>query len=419
MENLLVTFEQTLAAPNIYTYLIVWLAGFMASLTPCVLPMLPFTITVITATAREKDEQGNEVIRKKKAFLLSLMYSLGVIVVFTVLGVIAAISGKVIFGMIASSSIVYFVLAFIMSLLLAWMLFGETVNPGAMIQNWANNRERDQKSNFLSRLIVKMYINNNGGGYAATFILGSLAGLLAGSCTAPIIILILTYVAKVGAYVYGISLMFVFGLGLTTIFIIAGTFASTVSIFSKKGWLMKAVQAVFIVVMIGLIIFFLSKAINLTGWLADSQVKSNEVYVLNKAPIEKHDLELGKVFPVLTFNKRQDNTKSYNLKQYQGKKVLLVFWGTWCKACVDKIDKLNKLEKQNHEKVKIVSIDSMDSLIRLNTFIKKKNIQYMVIHDEEGGIAESMNIVGFPYHVVLDETGKVIFLGGDYPEKYL
>src|SRR5512140_590516 len=75
------------------SYLAVYLGGVLISFTPCVYPVLPITAAFIGAHGSGSRGRG---------VLLSLIYVLGMAVTYTLLGAIAALSGKL-FGQIQAS----------------------------------------------------------------------------------------------------------------------------------------------------------------------------------------------------------------------------------------------------------------------------------------------------------------------------
>ena len=78
-------FEVLRAKGLVFAYLGVLAAGFLTSLTPCVYPMI--TITVGIFGAREATSRW-------RAFGLATMYVLGMVVMYSGLGVLFALSGR-------------------------------------------------------------------------------------------------------------------------------------------------------------------------------------------------------------------------------------------------------------------------------------------------------------------------------------
>src|SRR5947209_4752191 len=64
---------------------VIFLGGLLTALTPCVYPLIPITVSVFGA--KQAQSRG-------KALLLTSAYVVGMGVVFSTLGVVAALSGK-------------------------------------------------------------------------------------------------------------------------------------------------------------------------------------------------------------------------------------------------------------------------------------------------------------------------------------
>src|SRR4030088_383422 len=95
------------------TFLVLYLAGVLTSLTPCVYPLIPIAVGVFGARNPEQ---------RARSAGLSATYVGGIAVTFSALGLFAALSGKA-FGSALSSPIVITVLA-IFLLVLAASMFG-------------------------------------------------------------------------------------------------------------------------------------------------------------------------------------------------------------------------------------------------------------------------------------------------------
>src|SRR5207237_8808204 len=99
------------------------LAGGLASLTPCVYPLIPITVSVFGARQPE---------HRARSIGLSATYVGGIALTYSALGLFAALSGKA-FGSALSSPIVITVLA-IFLLALAASMFGafDIALPGGL-----------------------------------------------------------------------------------------------------------------------------------------------------------------------------------------------------------------------------------------------------------------------------------------------
>ena len=79
------------------TFAILFAAGVLTSLTPCVYPLIPITVSVFGA--RQAD-------RRARSVGLSATYVGGIAAMYSVLGVFAALSGKAFGSALASPAVV-------------------------------------------------------------------------------------------------------------------------------------------------------------------------------------------------------------------------------------------------------------------------------------------------------------------------
>lgn len=213
MESLLGNIEQIIRTNPALAFLAVFVAGLLVSFTPCVYPVIPLTLGCIGARSAGS---------KSKGFLLSLVYVLGMAVVYAALGAFAALSGKL-FGAIGSSPVTYFIVANVcLALGLAMLGVFEIPQLNLVPATGAPRK----------------------GGYLGVFIIGCFAGLIVGPCTAPVLAALLVYVGSRQNLVYGISLLFVFGYGVGFLFILLGTFTGLLASMPKSGvWLERVKKA--------------------------------------------------------------------------------------------------------------------------------------------------------------------------------
>jgi thiol:disulfide interchange protein DsbD len=198
--------------------------GVLTSLTPCIYPMIPITVSVIAGTARE--DQG-----KLRTLGLTLTYVTGLALLYALLGLVAGLSGTL-FGAVSASP---WALLGIGNLLLLFALFMLDVFPVPVprrLMSWAAGRE--------------------GGSYGAAFVLGATSGVVAAPCGAPAFAVVLTWVAANQAGVMGFVYLFAFSLGMTAILVAVGLFSGVLTALPRSGrwmvWLKKGAGLLMIAV---------------------------------------------------------------------------------------------------------------------------------------------------------------------------
>lgn len=112
--------------------------------------------------------------------------------------------------------------------------------------------------------------------------------------------------------------------------------------------------------------------------------------------------------------------RPFNLSQLGGKYVLLDFWGSWCKPCIDAIPELIEFSKlYNSSILSIVSIaeDALPKTELLKKIIKNKNMNWTHLFEDQQiglskGIAFKFKIYSYPTQILINPEGKIIFRSG-------
>jgi peroxiredoxin len=98
--------------------------------------------------------------------------------------------------------------------------------------------------------------------------------------------------------------------------------------------------------------------------------------------------------------------KSVDLKSLKGKVVLIDFWGTWCRPCVEELPTLKKIYQKLHAKgFEIIGVAG-DDATRLKSFFKKKPLPWNNIVDGDGELADAFGIEYFPTTLLVDKAGN-------------
>ena len=199
-------------------------AGILTSVTPCALTSVPLVIGYVGGRG-EKDT--------KKAFLLSVVFCLGMAFTFTILGTVASLLGRLMQG---TGSWWYIVLGVLMLLmaLQTWGIFSFIPSSYAISKNTKR-------------------------GFIGAFFAGILGGFFSSPCATPVLVVLLAMVAKEGSLLWGILLLLLYSLGHSFLVLIAGTsvgFVHKLSASEKYGMASKVLK-VLMGLMIMLIAFYM------------------------------------------------------------------------------------------------------------------------------------------------------------------
>ncbi|MEW6171103.1 MAG: cytochrome c biogenesis protein CcdA [Candidatus Omnitrophota bacterium] len=192
---------------NIFDYFIVFFGGILTSFSPCMYPLLPAMVAYILPKSTSR----------KKGFILSLFYVLGLSITYSILGLIASLSGQL-FGRLTTKPIFYLIVANIY-IILGLVLLDVFELP---MPHFFKAKNVEPK------------------GYWSTLIFGMISGLMIGPCITPILASVLIYVSTKQNIIFGSTLLFAFSFGMGFLFILLGAFGGALLSFPKSGeWLLK------------------------------------------------------------------------------------------------------------------------------------------------------------------------------------
>jgi len=216
-------------------------AGLLLAFTPCVFPMIPILSSIIIGK--------NAHVSRLHAFNLSLAYTLGMCLTYTLAGIAAGLSGQMLSSALQTPWALGFG-AFIFALL-ALSMFGfyELKLPSSMENGLMN----------LSRRI-------KGGRFFSDFLMGVLSALIISPCVAAPLAGALLYISKTNDVVLGGVALFSLSVGMGTPLLLIGASAGT--LLPKVGSWMNAVRNLFGVLMLGVAIWLIAPVIPMQVQLA-------------------------------------------------------------------------------------------------------------------------------------------------------
>ena len=198
---------------------LVFLAGLGLNFTPCVYPLIPITVSVFG---------GRDHGSRAALVLNALAYWLGLAITYSVLGVLVALSGRMLGQALTSPWVTLGIVAVLLAMAASMFGLWEIRMPAS-----------------LNRLA-----GSNRAGVAGALLMGLFVGVLAAPCVGPFVVGLLTHVAQVGQVGYGLLLFLALSVGLGLPLCLLALFSGSISRLPGAGDWMVWVRALFGVILV-------------------------------------------------------------------------------------------------------------------------------------------------------------------------
>ncbi len=209
-------------------------AGLLLTFTPCVLPMIPILSGIIVGEGRK--------VTRRRAFLLSLAYVLGMAVTYTAIGVGAALSGSLLSAALQNAWVLGAFAAVFVLLALSMFGFYELQLPAS----W--NARLADASNRLS-----------GGRWGAVGLMGVLSAAIVSPCVVAPLAGALLYIGQTRDTLLGGAALFSMAIGMGAPLVLVGV--SGGMLLPKAGEWMRAVKQFFGVLLLAVAVWIIAPVI--------------------------------------------------------------------------------------------------------------------------------------------------------------
>ncbi|WP_330728044.1 protein-disulfide reductase DsbD [Burkholderia multivorans] len=199
-----------------------FVAGVVLSLLPCSYPMIPIVSAIIIG-------QGTRATHAR-GFALSLTYVVGMALVYTVLGIAAALIGQSL-GAWLQNPWVLGAFAMLLTAFAVSLISGKDI---ALPQRWQNGAAEASGA-------------RQGGHFAAVAAMGALSALVVGACMTAPLFAVLAFIAHTGNAWLGGAALFAMGMGLGVPLLVVGVGAGT--LLPRAGAWMDGVKVFFGIVL--------------------------------------------------------------------------------------------------------------------------------------------------------------------------
>ncbi len=100
------------------------------------------------------------------------------------------------------------------------------------------------------------------------------------------------------------------------------------------------------------------------------------------------------------------NGEKVKLSDFQGKKVMLNFWATWCPPCKEEMPAMEKYYKQSNGDVVILAVN-IDPQYNVKQYVNEMGISFPVLLDEKDKVNSIYQVLTIPTTFFIDEHGII------------
>jgi peroxiredoxin len=106
---------------------------------------------------------------------------------------------------------------------------------------------------------------------------------------------------------------------------------------------------------------------------------------------------------------RTDSGRTITAADFGGKLLILNFWATWCKPCVDEVPALDALQRRFAGQGLVVlgvSVDTDSTAYR--SFLTRYRVSFLTARDAEKKISSDYGTFKFPESYLIDRSGRIV-----------
>jgi cytochrome c-type biogenesis protein len=428
----------------------VFLAGVVSFLSPCVLPLVPGYVSMLSGIGVEQLKEGEG--STGHLFSSALAFVMGFSIVFITFGASASAVGsflvrnRTLLAPIAGSLIILFGLHLMGWLVKISVRIGLIIAGVLIAIGVALNLKGASASSVVTPVMFyaislifligptltrwlnrDVHLNNVGGsrpGIVSGFLMGFAFAFGWTPCIGPILAGVLAVAATRDTIGQGIMLLSFYSAGLAIPFLITALFIGRFLRFYKnfrKYMHMVEVFSGVLLLLIGALVFGNQLTV-ISNHLAFFQPENwipgaNKVSTAPAAAASGSDISMTGLAnePDVTFKDLQGN--DVQLASLKGKVVLVNFWGTWCAPCREEIPLLMSMQQKYESKgFTMLGIDTGEDLKNVVPFVKSAQfsvngqqimMNYPIVMGTDDISTAFGGLIGTPETILITRDGKI------------
>lgn len=369
---------------TLFRILISFAAGILSFLSPCVLPLVPGYLSLISGVSIDSLKEGGS--SKRAVILNSLAFNAGLSVIFLLLGTTAGLVGSAI-----TSNPWVRIIGGLVIIAFGLQLIG-ILKITALYKDTRKFSEDKPRGMFGSAVL--------GMAFAAGWT----------PCIGPILGGIIGLAATSGGWRSGLVLSAFYSAGLAVPFLLTGLginqFLGFYKNFRKHLHKVEVVSGI-VLILVGLLVMSGKSTLLASGEIA-KRIPNLEGLVSRFFGTTKAPETTAKGDPLPDVQFQTLAGQPFRLQELRGQVVLLNFWATWCVPCREEIPELNALQQEFQAKgLRVVGASTEDSAEGVNTYQQDVGkFEYQVLIGGDDAKAKFPN-AQLPTTYLIDRQGFI------------
>lgn len=378
--------------------LVVFLEGLLSFLSPCVLPILPVYLSVLSNSSIDTLNEEKHGFIKSSLFRNTLFFTLGISTTFFILGTSVNVLSNF---FTTNKDIISFVGGIIVIIM---GLFYVDILKLPLL-----NREKRFNINIKNVNIFTAYL------LGFTFSFGWTP------CIGPVLASVLLMVSSSNSILGGNILIGVYTIGFILPFIIVAMFYNkllkTINKLKTKMDIIKNIGGTVLIVAGMIMVFNGFDGVRAQFYGSDkAQVKSEEnIGEKENTEEEESNTEEDNRIKSIDFTLYDQYGKEHKLSDYEGKTVFLNFWATWCPPCRSEMPHIEEIYKEyglNKDDVIILGVASPKlgketSEEEIKQFLTENKYTFPTVFDVAGEVVYQYGISSYPSTFIIDKEGYI------------
>lgn len=415
-----------IVATNSISFFLVFLEGILSFFSPCVIPLIPVYVSILAGSGKKTMEDGAVIYERKKVFIHTLFFVLGISFAFFILGMSFTALGS----FFSNNKLLFTRVGGILIVILG--LFQLGIFDFSFLQ-----KERK----------INLNLENKNMNPILALIMGFTFSFAWTPCIGPALSSVLIMASGASSSFNGYMLVFVYAAGFLIPFLLLGLFTTEALNFLKtQQKLLKYT------IKVGGVILVIMGIMTFTGWLngvssylnsisinqnssqnaTDSEIDSNIndaksfVSDSDKASesepaentVDKEESSIS--MAAFDFTLIDQYGEEHTLSDYKGKVVFLNFWATWCPPCKQEMPHIEELYQEynlNQDEVVFLGVTNPKSEAYpsnqdeekedIISFLDSNGYTFPTVFDETGEVFQNYYISAFPTTFMIDKEGNV------------